>query len=82
MVTLELVDLAHGLGMKARSSGIATPQQMVEAAEIGCNGMTINWPDWLIDYVRTRTGTATLNSRSNPRAAGIPDSFSLRATGC
>jgi glycerophosphoryl diester phosphodiesterase len=25
---------------------------MIAAAELGCNGMTINWPDWLIDYVR------------------------------
>jgi glycerophosphoryl diester phosphodiesterase len=50
----ELVDLAHSLGMEARSSGIANRQQMIEAAELGCNGMTINWPDWLIDYVRTR----------------------------
>jgi glycerophosphoryl diester phosphodiesterase len=47
----ELVDLAHGLGLEARSSGIATREQMIEAAEIGCNGMTINWPDWLVDYV-------------------------------
>ena len=52
----KLVDLAHSLGMEARSSGIANRQQMIEAAELGCNGMTINWPDWLIDYVRTRAG--------------------------
>jgi glycerophosphoryl diester phosphodiesterase len=51
----ELVDLAHSLGMEARSSGIASRAQMIEAAEMGCNGMT-NWPDWLIDYVRDRTG--------------------------
>ena len=47
----ELVDLAHGLGMEARSSGIKNRQQMIEAVEIGCNGMTINWPDWLIDHI-------------------------------
>lgn len=50
----ELVDLAHSLGMEARSSGISDRRQMIEAAEIGCNGMTINWPDWLMDYVRDR----------------------------
>lgn len=49
-----LVDFAHSLGLEARSSGIASREQMIEAAEIGCNGMTINWPDWLMDYVRTR----------------------------
>jgi glycerophosphoryl diester phosphodiesterase len=52
----ELVDLAHSLGMEARSSGIADREQMIEAAEMGCNGMTINWPDWLMNYVRDRTG--------------------------
>jgi glycerophosphoryl diester phosphodiesterase len=52
----ELVDLAHSLGIEARSSGIANREQMIEAAEMGCNGMTINWPDWLMDYVRDRMG--------------------------
>jgi glycerophosphoryl diester phosphodiesterase len=51
----ELVELAHALGIEARSSGIGSREQMIAAAELGCNGMTINWPDWLIDYVRTRT---------------------------
>ena len=51
-----LVELAHSLGMEARSSGIGSREQMVAAAELGCNGMTINWPDWLIDYVRRRDG--------------------------
>ena len=50
--TRELVDLAHSLGMEARSSGIRNREQMVEAAELGCNGMTINWPDWLMEYVK------------------------------
>jgi glycerophosphoryl diester phosphodiesterase len=52
----ELVDLAHSLGMEARNSGIANHVQMIEATEMGCNGMTINWPDWLMNYVRDRTG--------------------------
>lgn len=50
--TRELVDLAHSLGIEARSSGISSREKMIAAAEIGCNGMTINWPDWLMDYVR------------------------------
>lgn len=45
------VETAHALGLEARSSGIRTRDDMVEAVEIGCNGMTINWPDWLLDYV-------------------------------
>jgi glycerophosphoryl diester phosphodiesterase len=47
-----LVELAHALGIEARSSGIASREMMVAAAELGCNGMTINWPDWLMDYAQ------------------------------
>jgi glycerophosphoryl diester phosphodiesterase len=47
----ELVRLAQSLGIEARSSGISSREKMIRAVEIGCNGMTINWPDWLIDYV-------------------------------
>jgi len=48
----EIVDLAHSLGVEARSSGISSREKMIAAGEIGCNGMTINWPDWLLAYVR------------------------------
>ena len=48
----ELVALAHALGIEARSSGISNREKMVAAAEIGCNGMTINWLDWLQNYAR------------------------------
>jgi glycerophosphoryl diester phosphodiesterase len=51
-----LVALAHSLGIEARSSGISDRAKMVAAAEIGCNGMTINWPDWLLDYVKQHEG--------------------------
>ena len=50
----EVVDLAHSLGLEARSSGISSREKMIAAAEIGCNGMTINRPDWLIEYVEER----------------------------
>ncbi len=53
-VDADLVQLAHDLGMDTRSSGIKNRQQMIESVEAGCNGMTINWPDWLIDYMKTR----------------------------
>lgn len=46
-----LVRFAHSMGLEARSSGISSREEMVAAAEIGCNGMTINWPDWLIRFV-------------------------------
>ncbi|NQW16778.1 MAG: hypothetical protein HQ478_04755 [Chloroflexi bacterium] len=47
----DLVELGHSLGMEVRSSGIADRQTMEDAVATGCNGMTINWPDWLIEYV-------------------------------
>lgn len=51
-----VVELAHALGIEARSSGISNREKMIAAAEIGCNGMTINWLDWLMDYVRDQRG--------------------------
>jgi len=32
---------------------------MMEALDYGCNGMTINWPDWLIDEVARRKTAQT-----------------------
>jgi glycerophosphoryl diester phosphodiesterase len=49
----ELVKLANELGMETRCSGIRNREQMIEAVNAGCNGMTINWPDWLIDHVNS-----------------------------
>ena len=49
--SLERVDVGHDLGLEVRSSGIRNRADMAEAVRIGCNGMTINWPDWLIDHV-------------------------------
>ena len=48
---MERVDVGHDLGLEVRSSGIRNRADMAEAVRIGCNGMTINWPDWLIDHV-------------------------------
>ena len=53
--TAELVDVAHRCGIEAPSSGIVNRDQMIEAVEIGCNGMTMNWPDWLLDYISLKT---------------------------
>ncbi len=54
----DLVRYAHELGLEARSSGISTREKMIAAAEIGCNGMTINWPDRLFDFVRETEGAS------------------------
>jgi glycerophosphoryl diester phosphodiesterase len=49
-----LVALANELGMETRCSGIKNRDQMIEAVNAGCNGMTINWPDWLLEYVEQK----------------------------
>ena len=54
----ELVNVAHDLGIEARSSGIKGREDMLAALDHGCNGMTINWPDWLIAEV-TRRGLSS-----------------------
>jgi len=51
----ELVNLGQSLGMEVRSSGIRNRDDMLRAVELGCNGMTINWPDWLMDHVSMLT---------------------------
>ena len=50
----DLVQTAHSHSIEARSSGIQDREQMIEAAEMGCNGMTVNWPDWLLEYVSSQ----------------------------
>ena len=57
--TREQVQYAHDLGIEARSSGISSREKMVAAAQLGCNGMTINWPDWLLAYVAQAEGEAS-----------------------
>lgn len=49
-----LVRLAHDLGLEARGFGIRTKADMIATIAAGCDGMSINWPDWLIDSVQTR----------------------------
>ncbi len=47
------VRLAHDLGLEARCFGIRTKADMIAAIAAGCDGMSINWPDWLLDYLQT-----------------------------
>jgi len=63
--TRDIVALAHRLGIEARSSGISSRDKMIAAAELGCNGMTINWPDWLLDYVRQMQDAAPQSPLAN-----------------
>jgi len=50
----EVVKYGHELGLEIRSSAIRDRDAMVRAVETGCNGMTINWPDWLMEYMKER----------------------------
>lgn len=53
-IDAELVSLAHDLGLEARGFGIRTKADMIATIEAGCDGMSINWPDWLLEYLRMR----------------------------
>ncbi len=58
VITREWVRAAHDAGLEVRCWGIRTRQDMERGARSGCNGMTINWPDWLQQWV-AKTGTVT-----------------------
>jgi len=50
----EVVKYGHEVRLEIRSSAIRDRDAMVRAVETGCNGMTINWPDWLMEYMKER----------------------------
>lgn len=51
VITVDWVAAAHAAGLEARCWGIRTRDDMRRGAATGCNGMTINWPDWLQQWV-------------------------------
>lgn len=51
VVTQDLVTAGHAAGLEVRCWGVGNRDDMVAAASCGSNGMTINWPDWLLDWV-------------------------------
>jgi len=64
LITEAWVDAAHDAGLEVRCWGIRTRQDMERGAHSGCNGMTINWPDWLQQWV------ATHEPQSEPPSTG------------
>ena len=50
----DVVKYGHNLGLEIRSSAIRDRDAMIQAVETSCNGMTINWPDWLMVYMKDR----------------------------
>jgi len=48
----DVVKYGQEIGLEIRASAIRDRDGMIMAVETGCNGMTINWPDWLLEYVK------------------------------
>ncbi len=50
----EVVKYGQKIGLEIRAAAIRDRDGMAKAVEAECNGMTINWPDWLIEYMKSR----------------------------
>lgn len=48
LLTSNLVEAAHGLGLVVRAWGVGERADADRVAETGADGATVNWPDWLI----------------------------------
>jgi glycerophosphoryl diester phosphodiesterase len=54
LATPELVANIHKEGFVARAWGVSNEQIMRQVVESGADGMTINFPDKLVEYLKTR----------------------------
>ena len=54
VLTPELVDELHSKGLLVRAWGIANEDLMRRAVDAGADGMTINFPDKLVEYLRVK----------------------------
>ena len=52
-VTPELVRRLHAEGFVARAWGVATEELMQQVVQAGADGMTVNFPDKLIAYLKS-----------------------------
>ncbi|MBQ8849084.1 MAG: hypothetical protein IJ011_01970 [Clostridia bacterium] len=50
-ITAEKVDAWHKLGYSVRAWGVTTPELMRYAYDCGVDGMTVNFPDLLSEYI-------------------------------
>jgi len=55
-VTPALVHRLHAEGFVVRAWGVATPELMEQVVLAGADGMTVNFPDRLLAYLRRRDG--------------------------
>ncbi len=53
-VTKENVDAWHGLGLNVRAWNIKNEEIMKRVYDAGADGMTVNFPDKLVDYLSTK----------------------------
>jgi glycerophosphoryl diester phosphodiesterase len=53
-MTPEIVEDAHSRGLEIRAYRIRTREDMLHALAVGTDGMTINWPDWLLEALARR----------------------------
>ena len=53
IVTSEIVEMLHSNGFVVRCHGIFDEDLMRHAVDCGADGMTINFPDKLIEYLQT-----------------------------
>ena len=64
VVTPKLVEDLHGKGLMVHAWGIADEELMRRVVDAGADGMTINFPDKLVDYLRAK-GTTQLRRRDD-----------------
>ena len=56
LVTPELVQRLHAAGFVVRAWGVTNAALMCQVVEAGADGMTVNFPDKLLVYMRRRSG--------------------------
>jgi glycerophosphoryl diester phosphodiesterase len=54
LVSPELVAIAHARGLEVRAWGVSDEASMARVVESGADGMTVNFPDKLVAYLRER----------------------------
>ena len=52
----EIVAAAHACLAEVRAHSVKGVAEMIQAIEAGCDGLTINWPDWLVHGKRNTSG--------------------------
>jgi glycerophosphoryl diester phosphodiesterase len=52
-VTVELVRRLHAEGFVVRAWGVTDEEQMRRVVQAGADGMTVNFPDRLLEYLKT-----------------------------